>query len=290
MARDVCLIVNPHAGGGRASKRLPAVEAALRARSIRFRTELTRSLDHARELARGAVARRETAVAMGGDGVTGAVAGELRGTDTVLGVIPGGRGNDFARKLGISETVDEAVGVVAAGGVRRVDVVDADGRTYLGIASAGLDSDVQRIANGTRLPLGNGIYLYGTLRALVRWKGADWTVTLDGTEHAFRGYSVSVCNSGVFGKGMYLAPDARMDDGMLDVVFIAHCSKLSFLTTLRKVFSGRHLTHPSVSLHRAREVSFAASRPFMAFADGDPIVALPATFTVVPDALRVLAP
>jgi YegS/Rv2252/BmrU family lipid kinase len=290
VARDVCLIVNPHAGGGRASKRLPAVEDALRARSIRFRTEQTRSLDHARELARSALDRRETAVAMGGDGVTGAVAGELRGTDGVLGVIPGGRGNDFARKLGIGDKPEDAVGVIAAGGVRRVDVADVDGHTYLGILSAGLDSDVQVIANGTRLPIGNGVYLYGTLRALMRWKAADWTVTLDGQAHHFRGYSVSVCNSGVFGSGMYLAPDARMDDGLLDVVFISTCSRVSFLATLGKVFSGKHLDHKSVTLLQAREVRFEADRPFTAFADGDPIADLPATIRVVPEALRVLAP
>jgi YegS/Rv2252/BmrU family lipid kinase len=290
VARDVCLIVNPHAGGGRARKRLPAVKDALRASAIPFRVELTRSLDHARELARGALERQETVVAMGGDGVTGAVAGELRGTDAVLGVIPGGRGNDFARKLGIGERPEAAVGVIAAGSVRRVDVADADGHTYLGIASAGLDSDVQVIANGTRLPLGNGVYLYGTLRALMRWKAADWTVTMDGETHSFRGYSVSVCNSGVFGSGMFLAPDARMDDGLLDVVTISTCSRVSFLGTLGKVFSGKHLDHPSVSLHQAREVTFEADRPFTAFADGDPIVDLPATIRAVPQALRVLAP
>jgi YegS/Rv2252/BmrU family lipid kinase len=290
VARDVCLIVNPHAGGGRAAKRLPAVEAGLEAQGLRFRTVLTRSLDHARELGREALGRGETAVAMGGDGVTGAVAGALRETEGVLGVIPGGRGNDFARKLEIPHGVEAAVGVIAAGKVRSVDVADAGGHTYLGIASAGLDSDVQRIANGTRLPLGNGVYLYGTLRALTTWKAADWTVTLDGTEHRFRGYSVSVCNSGVFGAGMHLAPTARMDDGLLDVMFNAECSRAHFLSGLARVFRGTHVHDFNVSFFRAREVTFSADRPFTAYADGDPIVDLPATFKVVPDGLRVLAP
>src|SRR3954454_17306422 len=112
---DVCLIVNPQAGGGGAPARLPGCEAALRARGIRFRVERTMSIEHARGLAREARGGGEVIAAMGGDGLTGAVAGELRGTDAVLAVIPGGRGNDFARKLGIPEDPEGAVGVLAAG-------------------------------------------------------------------------------------------------------------------------------------------------------------------------------
>src|SRR4051812_38344687 len=208
--RDVCVIVNPSAGAGRAQQCLPRVEAALRERGIRFRVERTTSMDHARELTRAARDAGELAAAMGGDGLTGAVAGELRGSQGALAVIPGGRGNDFARKLGIPVEPEAAVAVLAAGAHRTVDVAEADGRVYLGIASAGLDSDVQVIANGTRLPLGTNVYLYGALRALARWRPARWTVTCDGDTHEFDGYSVAVANSGVFGGGMRLVPTARL--------------------------------------------------------------------------------
>src|SRR5215213_11328227 len=115
MARDVCLIVNPHAGGGRAASRLPDVEAALRGHGLRFHVEKTTSMEHARELARAARDHGETVAAMGGDGLTGAVAGELRDSAGVLAVVPGGRGNDFARKLGIPASPQAAVDVLAAG-------------------------------------------------------------------------------------------------------------------------------------------------------------------------------
>ena len=290
MARDVCLIVNPHAGGGRAADRLPAVEAALRARSLRFRVERTTSLEHARELARSARDRGEVAGAMGGDGLMGAVAGELRDTDGILGVIPGGRGNDWARKLGIPEEPEAAVGVIAGGAIRTVDVALAGERTYLGIASAGIDSDTQVIANATRLPLGGQVYVYGTLRALLRWKPARWTVTLDGETRTFTGYSVAVANSGVFGSGMYLVPNARIDDGLLDIVLGAEAPKRRYLKLLGKVFKGTHVNDPALTFLQAREVTFHADRPFTAYADGDPIADLPATFRIAPDALRVLAP
>src|SRR5919107_52473 len=154
MDRPVCLIVTPSAGGGRAARLLPAVQAALRARGVAFRVERTYSLAHARELARAALAAGEVAAGMGGDGLLGAIAGELRGTDGVLGVLPGGRGNDFARKLGVGTDPELACEVLFAGREHTIDVADAGGRTYLGIASAGFDSDVQHIALATRVPLG----------------------------------------------------------------------------------------------------------------------------------------
>jgi YegS/Rv2252/BmrU family lipid kinase len=289
--RDVCLIVNPSAGGGRSAARLPLVEAALRARGITFRVERTTSLEHARALARGTLERGEVAAAMGGDGLTGAVAGELRDDPRgLLAILPGGRGNDFARKLGIGADPVAACDLLVEGVVRSVDVADVGGRTYVGIASAGLDSDVQVIANATRLRLGTLVYLYGTLQALRRWKPAEWEVELDGERRAFRGYSVAVANSGVFGGGMRLAPDAELDDGLLDVVLTADASRRQFLRNLPRVFSGTHVDHPTVTVLRAREVTFWADRPFAAYADGDPIADLPATIRVRPGALRVLAP
>jgi YegS/Rv2252/BmrU family lipid kinase len=290
MSRDVCLIVNPQAGGGRAARRVPAVEAALRGHGISFREHRTTSMEHARELARGALEAGEIAVAMGGDGLTGAIAGELQSTAGVLGVIPGGRGNDFARKLGIPDDPAAAVAVISGRAERLVDVAEVGGRTFLGIASAGFDSDCQEIANRTRLKLGKFVYLYSALRVLSTWKPARWTVTVDGERREFAGYSVAVANSGVFGGGMHLVPHASLDDGMLDVVLIAESSRRSYLHGLGKVFKGTHVTSPAITFLQGREVTFEADRPFTAFADGDPIADLPATIRVAPRALRVLVP
>jgi YegS/Rv2252/BmrU family lipid kinase len=286
----LCLIVNPNAGGGRAAKRLPRTEAALRARGFAFRVERTTSMEHARELARGALAAGEAPVAMGGDGLTGAVAGELRGTDGVLGILPGGRGNDFARKLGIPFDPEPACDVLAAWRIRAVDVAEAGGRPYLGIASAGFDSDVQDIANSTRLPLGGAVYAYSTLAALRGWKDANWHVEVDGTPYDFAGYSVAVANSGMFGGGMQLVPHASLDDGELDVLLTRAAPKTGYLRNLPRVFKGSHVGEPNLEFLRGTEVSFHADRPFAAYADGDPIGDLPVTIRVRPGALRVLAP
>lgn len=288
--RPLCLIVNPSAGRGRAARLLPTVEAALRARGMPFRVERTRSLIHARELAQETLANGEVAAGMGGDGLLGAIAGELRGTDGVLGVLPGGRGNDFARKLGIGTDPVRACDALAGGKERAIDVADAGGQTYLGIASAGFDSDVQDVANSTRVPLGEAIYVYSALRAMVSWRNADWEVEVDGETHGFTGYSVAVANSGVFGGGMYLAPDASLEDGLLDVVLLRACPKWRYLARLPKVFKGTHVSSPELTLLRGKEITFRADRPFAAYADGDPIADLPVTIKVVPRALKVLVP
>ena len=290
MDRLVHLIVNPSAGAGRAAKLLPDVEAALRAHGIAFRVDRTTSIEHARELARSARDAGAVAAAMGGDGIAGAVAGELADSDAVMALLPGGRGNDLARKLGIGHDPVAAVGLLAAGKERRIDVARAGGRVYVGILSAGFDSRVNEIANATRLPLGTQVYAYGALRALWSWRPARWDVRVDGTEHAFTGYAVAVANSGVFGGGMWLVPDARLDDGLLDVAFTRDRPKLSYLRGLRQVFDGSHVDAPGFEIVRGREVTFHADRPFTAYADGDPIADLPATVTVAAGSLRVIAP
>jgi YegS/Rv2252/BmrU family lipid kinase len=288
--RPVCLIVNPSAGGGRTARLLPAVEAALRGHGIGFRVERTHSIEHARELARSSLAGGEVAAAMGGDGLISAVAGELRHTDGVLAVLPGGRGNDFARKLGLGSDPVAACDVLAEAREQRIDVADIDGHAYLGIASSGLDSDAGDIANATRLKLGQLVYVYATLRAVRAWRPARWEVVIDGAARSFTGYSVAVANSGVFGGGMYLAPDAKLDDGLLDVVMIGDLPKRTYLAALPKVFTGAHVREPGVEILQAREVAFHADRPFNVQADGDPIADLPATVRVQPGALKVLGP
>jgi YegS/Rv2252/BmrU family lipid kinase len=290
MDHPVRLIINPAAGAGRAAKLLPGVEAALRSHGIVFRVDRTTSIEHARELAREALAAGELAAAMGGDGLAGAVAGEFTGADGVMSLLPGGRGNDLARKLGIGHDPVAAVGLLAAGKERRIDVARAGGRVFVGILSAGFDSRVNEIANATRLPLGTQVYAYGALRALWSWRPARWDVRIDGTEHAFTGYAVAVANSGVFGGGMWLVPDARLDDGLLDVAFTRDRPKLDYLRGLRQVFDGSHVDAPGFEIVRGREVTFRADRPFTAYADGDPIADLPATVTVAAGALRVIAP
>ena len=285
------LIVNPFAGGGRAARELDGVEAALRRLGLEYHVERTRSLDHARELALAAAQAGETAVAFGGDGLIGAVADALRHTDGVLGVLPGGRGNDFVRMLGIPGSPPAACEVLAHGEVRRLDLGVIGERTFIGIASCGFDSEANRIANETTLVRGRLVYAYGLLRALAGWRPATFTIAVDGADaRSVSGYTVAAANSRYYGGGMMLAPDATLQDGMLDVVLILETPKLRFLRHAPAVFTGAHVRLENVELLRGHTIEISASRPFTMYADGDPIAELPVTVSVLPAAVQTLVP
>jgi YegS/Rv2252/BmrU family lipid kinase len=289
--RTITLIVNPAAGGGRAGRLLGAVGDALSSHGLEHHVECTRSLEHASELALAAAGAGEVAVAFGGDGLIGAVAGALAHSEGVLGVLPGGRGNDLARVLGIPLDPVAACQVLAGGVVKLLDLGEAGGQVFVGIASCGFDSEANRIANETRLVRGNLVYAYAALRAVAWWQPASFTLTLDGVRTStFTGYTVAAANSKAYGGGMYLAPDASLDDGMLDVVMVEHVRKARFVRLLPTVFKGEHVRQPNIRVERAREVAIAANRPFTMYADGDPIGELPVTVRALPAAVRAIVP
>jgi diacylglycerol kinase family enzyme len=184
----------------------------------------------------------------------------------------------------------EAARVALDGEVRTVDVGDVDGETFVCIASFGFDSDANRIANEARVVNGNLVYLYAALRALLGWKHANFHVVIDGEPHDIRGWSVAVANSQAYGGGMYIAPQAELDDGEFDVVLGSASSKWSFLKDLPKVFKGTHANLPYVQTLRGKKVEVSADRPFTIYADGDPIGELPATVGISPRSLKVLVP
>ncbi|HEY6654570.1 MAG TPA: diacylglycerol kinase family protein [Solirubrobacterales bacterium] len=284
-------MVNPHSAGGRTLKLLPQVQGELDARSIPYRVVRTQGLEHGVDEARKAAETGEIPVVMSGDGLVGQVGGILAETDATMGIIPGGRGNDLARVLGIPADPAGAVAVLADGNTKQIDVGEVNGRRFLCVASCGFDSDANRIANEARLVKGNLVYAYAAIRALIAWRPAKFTVVLDETKTIeFDGYSVAVGNSRAFGGGMFIAPHAELDDGMLDVVTVSDVSKLRYLKGLPRAFKGSHLENEEVAEHRAATVEISADRDFAVYADGEHLTDLPATLGVLPAALRVIAP
>ena len=234
--------------------------------------------------------------------MVGVLADALRNVPgAVLGVLPGGRGNDLARVLGIPEDPVAACATIAHGspaadrsrrGQRRIGPARR-GQAFVGIASVGFDSDANRIANEAPSWLGGLVYAYGALRALLSWRPARFEIELDppGERRGFTAYSIGAANSKAYGGGMRAAPDAMLDDGLLEVVVCESVSKLRFLTRIfPKVFSGTHVHEPSVSVFRAAEVAIGADRPFTMYADGDPIGELPVRVRALRGAVTMLTP
>jgi YegS/Rv2252/BmrU family lipid kinase len=283
------ILMNPTSAGGKAQRLLPEVRAVLGAAGAETNVVPTQDLPHAADAAHAAADRGDTVVALGGDGLVGALAATLKGS-APLGVLPGGRGNDFARALGISQEIGPACRTLLDGEVRALDLGEANGRAFACIASVGFDSDANRVANEARFVRGNLVYAWAAIRALIAWRPARFEISLDGRELAFEGYTVAVANSPYYGGGMKVAPSADPADGLLDVVFVKQTSKFRFLRNLPKVFAGTHVELEEIEVHRAEEVVIRANRSFDVYADGEPITTLPATVKLARGALRVIAP
>jgi YegS/Rv2252/BmrU family lipid kinase len=284
------LLVNPASAGGRALKLLPQIEQELDARRIPFRADRTRGLEDGVERALRAVDAGEVPVVISGDGLIGAIGGAMACAETPLGIIPGGRGNDLARVLGIPREPSAAVAVLAAGESRRIDVGEANGKRFLGIVSVGFDSEANRLANETSFLRGNLVYAYAAIRTLLSWKPGRFTIRIGDERKRFSGYSVSVANSSAFGGGMYIAPDAKLDDGEFDMVTVGEVGKLRFVGNLPKVFKGTHIEEREVDVLRASRLELSASRPFPVYADGEHLTDLPVSLRVLPRALSILVP
>jgi YegS/Rv2252/BmrU family lipid kinase len=286
----LALLVNPASAHGRTLKLLPQIEHALDARRIPFRVERTRGLDDGIERALRAAEAGEIPVVASGDGLIGAIGGALAGSETPLGIVPAGRGNDLARVLGISSEPDAVVAMLARGETRRIDVGEVNGKRFLGIVSVGFDSVANKRANETKWMRGNLVYAYAGLHTLLGWKPARFTIRVGAERERFTGYSVSVANSKAFGGGMFIAPDADLADGEFDVVTVGEMGKLGALSMLPKVFKGTHVEEDEVRVFRASRLELSASRAFPVYADGEHLTDLPATLRVLPRALSVIVP
>ncbi len=288
---SILLIANPAAGGGRVPKLLPSVRRKLDALGVSHRTDLTASLEDAVRLTDEALDRGEIPVAFSGDGVAGVVARTASyRSGSVFGVLPGGTGNDFCGHVGIPDDAVAACEVLASGTATAIDLGEANGVRFLGIASFGYDSLANEAANAAPRWLGSGVYIWGAISALVRWKPARFSVVADGAEKSFEGWSVLCANTSRYGGGMLIAPNAAIDDNQFDLICTLKSSRWRFVRMLPKVFKGTHIGDDNLDVSHAREVSVNADRPFTIYADGDPLTELPAEIRILPAAVKVLLP
>jgi diacylglycerol kinase (ATP) len=289
------LACNPAAHGGRGARALPAVTARLGEAGVDLDVHRTSSIADARKTAGDAAGRMDAVIAMGGDGMVGACAAGVADAGprarAALAVVPVGGGNDAARAFGLPhDDPVAAAGLLPGLPRRRVDLVRADGRRYLNIAGAGFDAEVNRVANA-RLRWAPSMlrYVGAMVVKLATERPVRFTVTLDGRAEELAAWLVVVANGRSYGGGMRVAPGARLDDGLLDVVVIGDLTKPDFLATFPKVYAGRHVEHPLVTVSHARRVELAADRPRAVYADGEHAGELPMAFEVEPAALAVLA-
>ena len=291
---NVALLVNPTAGKGRAASVVAAVTERLRAGGANVAILVGTDVEHAQALARQAISDGvDAVVALGGDGMVHLALNVVAGTETPLGIIPAGTGNDLANTLRLpSKDPVAAAGVIVDrlndGGPRPMDAVRVGDKWFGCVLGAGFDSRVNDRANRMSWPKGRQRYNLAILAELRVFRPLPFVLELDGERWESEAMLVAVGNAKSYGAGMKVTPDAQVDDGQVDVMVLGPLSKPGFLKAFPQVFKGTHVSHPAVTIRRAKVVSLA-SPGVTAYADGEYLADLPITCETVPGAVRVLA-
>ncbi|WP_030768441.1 MULTISPECIES: diacylglycerol kinase [unclassified Streptomyces] len=298
MSHEVTLFVNPTAGRGRGAHAAQPAASAVRAAGFSVRTVV--GADAPDALARLMAAVREgtgAVIAVGGDGVVSLALQALAGTPVPLGVVAVGTGNDFARAMDLPIREPARAGQLAAEAVKesRIREIDlgrvggADYEKWFGtVLCSGFDSRVNDRGNRMRLPVGRFKYDLAMIAELAAFRPFPYRITLDdGPVIETEATLVAVGNGSTYGGGMRICADAVPDDGLFDVTVVGDCSRATLLTVFPQVYKGRHLSHPKVTVHRARKITLE-SAGLSAYADGEPLGVLPVTAECVPRAVRLL--
>lgn len=269
----ITIIINPRAGGAssvEAHARARLASAWLARAGIGGDVFVTTSRGHAHELARRAVARGDrTVVAWGGDGTVNEVGAALVESATALAIVPAGSGNGLARDLAVPFDPHDALDCVRSSLVRTIDAGQVNGRWFFCVAGAGFDACVAAAFDrdaGTR----RGFISYArlTARELLRYRAADYRI--DGRS-IHRAFLITFANASQFGNGARIAPDARLDDGELEMVVFAERSRLTTIVNLPRLFTGKISRVPGVSITRVREAVVVADEPMTVHVDGEPL-------------------
>ncbi|GAB2866845.1 diacylglycerol/lipid kinase family protein [Nocardioides pacificus] len=305
--RAFTLLVNPTSGGGAAPGAV--VPAARLLRDAGARVDVTYSPGPlaCADLVDAAVARGDVVVSVGGDGMLSSLAGRVASAGGTLGLLPAGRGNDFARMLGLPEDVTGQVEVLLSAAPRRVDLLELQlpgsaCRTVAGSVYAGVDARAAAyVARMRRVPR-QAQYPLGAVAALATYRPARFRVVVDGPEGRheaeYDAATVVVANSRFYGKGMAIAPDASLDDGLLDLIVVEAAHKRALIRALPRLYDGSHVDLPEVTVMRGTRIELSAdSRAVVPLGgDGEPLGELPrlgaepAILEVRPGVLDVLAP
>ena len=272
----ITFIINPISGGVRpevARARAELASAIVDRHGDPAEVFVTERTGHARELTKAALARGARLVmAWGGDGTINEVASTLAFGEVPLGIVPAGSGNGLARQLGISVTPADAIRRAISAEPRAIDVGEAGDRMFVNLAGIGFDAYIASLFNeqGTRRGFSNYVKL--SLRALLSYVPESYTITPDGAEPTrVRAVMITVANSPEFGNGAIIAPGARVDDGLLDLVVLEERSRLRTITHLPKLFRGTVDRAPGYSIRRLARATIESDCPMMYHVDGEPV-------------------
>jgi len=290
-ASGVRFLVNPAAGRGTGKSHLDRI----RVLASRYGAGLVVSRkvsDLAEQARRAAADGVERLLVAGGDGTMHHALQGLAGTDCALGVVPLGSGNDLAGTLRVPPDLKVAMQRALTGEVRRIDLLRIGETFSLSYAGVGFDSEVTRFANEVKMLRGPLIYFYSVIHTLITFEPPRMKVVYDGGAFEGKVMFTVINNLPRFGGGMRIAPDARIDDGLLDLVIVREVPKPVLLSIFPKVYSGKHVGHPAVTLVRTRRAEITIDRAMTLYGGGEPLRPIeagePVAVEVVPAGLAVV--
>ena len=293
----IAIIINPISGsGGRpdvARQRAERAAAMLDARQVEGRVVVTERAGHARELTQAMVAQGvDTVAAWGGDGTVNEVASALAFTSTALAIVPSGSGNGLARELGVPLNGERALQVALDGDDRTIDAGELDGHLFFNVAGLGLDARVaHRFSAGGTGRRGFSRYLEITCQELFSYRPTEHLIVADAVSIRSRALLIAIANSRQYGNGALIAPEARIDDGLLDIVVIDHRSPFMALLQVPRVFLGQVGSVKGVTMRAAKAIEITSDGPTFFHVDGEPKVgSATVAARVHPAALRVKVP
>lgn len=302
--REMHLLVSSMSARGRAIEVGPAVVRTLRAGGWKVTVSVTTPEDTPQKIA--AASHAPFVGALGGDGYLSAVAQGMHDSDAVFIPLPGGRGNDLCRALGVSHDPFKRAREVAPFGIHNGDSSDIDPhirnvdgvwvrekngseKLVLGIVVVGYEARANEMANSSWFRSGPMAYAYGAFAAFATYAERSFRAVVDGTERDLTGWVASVSNSGYSGGGIHMVPSSNLEDGKMELFHIGSASKRTALAALTQIVLKRNADHPLVNIEPVHEVSFTEPVGVKAWADGDPVATIPCTMRIAPGVVRVLA-
>jgi YegS/Rv2252/BmrU family lipid kinase len=300
------VIVNPMAGGGAIGRQWPQISRRLRSGGLSFDWEYTSGAGQATELARAAADNGYGyIIAVGGDGTVNEVANGIfsspAASSTILGLLSAGTSSDFAHCLGIPEDHDSACSLLLSGRKMVIDVGfveyssggQSQGRYFLNSANVGFGAAVvdswKNIPSRSGQPITYALRVVAGLGSLLRYDNRVVTLDTNNKVETIRGWAVVVANGRYFADRMLVAPQAKLDDGLLDMLVIGDISKLELLRLWPELYKGSHIIHPKVMMEKVAAVTVESAKGVLVEADGELLGEGPVSFRVVPSALTVVA-
>jgi diacylglycerol kinase (ATP) len=291
---NLLFIVNPIAGKGKASaiNSIPHIEEYCISKGIDYRIIKTEYRGHATILARQAVdseTKYDAVVSVGGDGTLLEVANGLMGSDVLLGVIPAGSGNDFARTIGIKSTIRDALRVIRKKKSRLIDVGRIKDNFFLNVASIGFDAEIiYDLLKYRKIFPGRAAYYMAAFFKFLTYKDKEITLTIDGEKIQSKILLVAIANGNYYGGGMKVNPNGMLDDGYFNVIVIGSVPRYKFPFHIFKFIKGDYQDLPYVTTYRCKEVSIESKDRLPINADGDILGTTPVLFNINPLALRII--